>query len=206
MTSNSAFTSPRVRRLLCTLFITTAALAALGAFGSSRAGSQGSPPEHTSVATKIAPWLMEHTANGQQAEFLVVLADQADFGGATGLPTKNQKGRYVRDALWNKSQATQGPILQWLRERGLEYKSFYVVNALLVNGSREIAETLAAREDVARVEGNPQIHNLLPQPRPAADASSQPGAAEAIEPGINYTHAPSVWALGFTGQNIVVAS
>ena len=27
-----------------------------------------------------------------------------------------------------------------------------------------------------------------------------------IEPGINYTHAPQVWALGFTGQNIVVAS
>ena len=27
-----------------------------------------------------------------------------------------------------------------------------------------------------------------------------------IEPGINYTHAPQVWALGFTGQNIVIAS
>ena len=29
---------------------------------------------------------------------------------------------------------------------------------------------------------------------------------ETIEPGINYTHAPQVWALGFTGQNIVIAS
>jgi subtilisin family serine protease len=76
----------------------------------------------------------------------------------------------------------------------------------LVKGGREIAETLAARPDVARVEGNPQIRNLLPQPGPAADAASQPGAPETIEPGINYTHAPSVWALGFTGQNIVVAS
>ncbi len=27
-----------------------------------------------------------------------------------------------------------------------------------------------------------------------------------IEPGITYTHAPDVWALGFTGQQIVVAS
>jgi subtilisin family serine protease len=27
-----------------------------------------------------------------------------------------------------------------------------------------------------------------------------------VEPGITYTHAPDVWALGFTGQNIVVAS
>ena len=61
--------------------------------------------------------------------------------------------------LLNKSQTTQGPILQWLRERGLEHRSFYIVNAILVKGSREIAEALAARPDVARVEGNPQIQN-----------------------------------------------
>jgi hypothetical protein len=57
----------------------------------------------------------------------------------------------VHDALWNKSQATQGPILQWLRERGIEHRSFYIVNAILVKGSRELAETLGARQDVARV-------------------------------------------------------
>ena len=166
MTSNHAFTSPRLRRLFCSLFFVAAAIAALGAFGSSRASSQGSPPEQAATATKIAPWVMEHTANGQQAEFFVVLADQADLSGAAALPTKNEKGRYVYDALWNKSQATQGPILQWLRERGIEHHSFYIVNAILVKGSREIAETLAARPDVARVEGNPQIQNSLPQPGP----------------------------------------
>src|SRR5436190_15706575 len=206
MTSNRAFTRPRLRRLLCSLFIVAAAIAALGAFGSSRAGNLGSPPEQAVSANKIAPWVMEHTANGQQAEFFVVLAEQADLGGAAALPTKNEKGRYVYDALWSKSQATQSPVLQWLRERGLEHQSFYIVNAILVKGSREIAQTLAARPDVVRIEGNPQIRNLLPQPGPAADAASQPGAPAAIEPGINYTHAPSVWALGFTGQNIVVAS
>ena len=112
------------------------------------------------TANKIEPWVIEHTANGQQAEFMVVLADQADLSPAAALATKNEKSRYVYDTLWNKSQATQGPILQWLRERGLEYRSFYIVNAILVKGSREIAETLAARPDVARVEGNPQIHNV----------------------------------------------
>jgi serine protease AprX len=155
---------------------------------------------------KIAPWVMEHTANGQEAEFFVVLADQADLSGAATLPTKSEKGRYVRDALWNKSQATQGPILQLLSERGLEHRSFYIINGVLVKGNREIAETLAARPDVARVEGNPQIQNLLPQPGPVVDASAQPGAPKTVEPGINYTHAPQVWGLGFTGQNIVVAS
>src|SRR5438128_1114219 len=133
MTSNRAFTLPLLRRLFCSLFIVAAAIAALGAFGSLRATDQGSPPEQTAIATKVARWVMEHTANGQQAEFFVVLADQADLGGAAALATKSQKGAYVYNALWSKSQTTQGPILQWLRERGLKYQSFYIVNAILVN-------------------------------------------------------------------------
>ena len=151
MTSNRAFTSSRLRRL-CSSFIVAAALTA-GRFGSSRASSQASPPEQAAIATKIAPWVMEHTVNGQHAEFFVVLADQADLSGAVVLPTKNEKGRYVHDVLWNKSQATEGPILQLLRERGLEYQSFYIVNAILVKGGRETAEMLAAQPGVARIEG-----------------------------------------------------
>ncbi len=206
MISNRAFTLPLLRRLFCSLFVVAAAIAALGAFGSSHATNQASSSEQTTIAAKIAPWVMEHTANGQQAEFFVVLADQADLSGAAALPTKSQKGAYVYNALWSKSQATQGPILQWLHEQDLKYQSFYIVNAILVNGSREVAETLAARPDVARVEGNPHIQNPLPRPIPADGASSHPEAPATIEPGIVYTHAPDVWALGFNGQNIVVAS
>jgi len=195
-----------LRPLFCSLFFVAAAIAALGAFGSLRATNQSGSLNQAATMAKIAPWVLDQTANGQQAEFFVVLADQADVSGAAALPTKNEKGRYVYDALWNKSQATQGPILQWLRERGLEHQSFYIVNAILVKGGREIAEALAARSDVVRVEGNPHIQNSLPQPGPAAEAPAQPGAPATIEPGITYTHAPQVWALGFNGQNIVVAS
>ena len=75
---------------------------------------------------------------------MVVLADQADLSGAAMLRAKIDKGRFVRDALWNKAQTTQGPILQWLRERGIEHRSFYIVNALWVKGDRAVAEALAA--------------------------------------------------------------
>src|SRR5881394_3238620 len=155
---------------------------------------------NSALEDKIAPWVMERTANGQQAEFIVVLADQANLSRAATLLTKSEKSRYVHDALWNKSQATQGPLLRWLNARGIEHRSFYIVNGLWVKGSRQIAEALAARPEVARVEGNPQIQNF-PQPLSALEADQQ----QAIEPGISYTHAPQVWALGFTGQGIVVA-
>jgi subtilisin family serine protease len=200
------FTPSRWQRIFCLLFLVAAAIAAVGAFASSGAASERGFPISGVAANKIAPWVMEHTGNGQKAEFFVVLADHADLSQVVNLPTKSEKGRYVYTTLLDKSRVTQEPILQWLREHGLEHRSFYIVNAILVKGSREIAEALAARPDVARIEGNPLIHNNLPEPAAVVKGPLQPRAPKTIEPGIVYTHAPEVWALGFTGQGIVVGS
>jgi len=181
-------------------------VALVAAVASSDAVGQRVGGNAVNVANKIAPWVVEHTAYGQQAEFFVVLAERADLRPAANLPTKTEKGRFVYQTLREKARTTQGPILQWLRERNIEHRSFYIVNAILVKGTREIAETLATRPDVVRVEGNPLIHNSLPQPGPVTEVPSKPQVPKTIEPGIAYTHAPDVWALGFTGQNIVVAS
>jgi serine protease AprX len=202
---NYRFTRLRLRSVFCLVLFAAACIAALGAIGSSRVISQRVGGDLVNVANKIAPWVVAQTANGQQAEFFVVLADQADLSGAAALRTKNEKGRFVHDALWNKSQTTQRPILRWLREHGVEHRSFYIVNAILVKGTREIAQGLARRPDVARIEGNPQVQNVLPQPVSAVETTSQPKVPATIEPGITYTHAPDVWALGFRGQGITVA-
>ena len=203
----STFTPSPWRRIFCSLLFLAAFVAFVGTIAVSRqpAVAAGAGGSHALQPGKIASWVIDHTANGQHAEFFVVLADQADLSGAASLSTKAEKGRFVYETLRSKSQSTQEPILQWLRDRGLEHRSFYIVNAILVKGNRQVAEALAARTDVARVEGNPLIHNNLPRPG-AIEGPAQPKRPATIEPGIVYTHAPDVWALGFTGQNIVVAS
>ncbi len=159
-----------------------------------------STPVAQAAADKIAPWVLAHTANGAPAEFLVVLADQADLSGADALSTKTEKGRYVYDALWQKAQATQKPILDWLIAQGVEHRSFYIVNLIWVRAGQDVALALAARSDVARVEGNPIIRNPLPAPGYTPEFN----APAVVEPNISYVNADDVWALGFTGQNIVV--
>src|SRR5205823_4807377 len=201
---SNRFTRSRLRSAVFLLLVIAACSVALGAIGSSRAISQRVGGNPVNVANKIAPWVVAQTANGQQAEFFIVLADQADLSGAAALRTKNEKGRFVHDALWNKSQTTQRAILRWLREHGVEHRSFYIVNAILVKGTREIAEALAYRPDVARIEGNPQVQNVIPQPVSSVETTSQPKLPATIEPGISYTHAPDVWASGFRGQGITV--
>src|ERR1700754_616738 len=143
------FTRSPGRRIFCSLFVVAAVAALVAALGSSNAVGQRVGGNGVNIANKIAPWVIEHTAYGQQAEFFVVLADQADLSPAANLPTKTEKGRFVYQTLLEKAQTTQAPILQWLRERNVEIQSFYIVNAILVKGDRQLAEMLAARPDVA---------------------------------------------------------
>ncbi|MGE5214359.1 MAG: S8 family serine peptidase [Nitrospirota bacterium] len=195
----------RLRALLCALLFITAGVAVICATGiGEREHSARSGWHVASQPSKIAPWVLEQTTNRRRAEFIVVLTEQANLSGAAALTTKTEKGRYVYDALRNKSKATQTPILQWLCERGIEHRPFYIVNAILVKGSREVAEMLASRQDVARIEGNPYIQNPLPKPAAFVGNSPRERKPETIEPNITYTHAPNVWALGFRGQGITI--
>jgi serine protease AprX len=191
--------APRV--LLAFILCSGGGLLAMLSFATTSANNSSVPSAATS---KIAPWVLEHIASGEPAEFLVVLTDQADLSLAAALKTREEKGRYVRDTLWKKAQATQAPLLQWLRERNIEYRSYYIVNLIWVKTGFDVMQELAARPDVLRIEGNPQIRNVLPA-TPDESAPTLPEATTAIEPGVNHTRAPEVWALGYTGQGVVVA-
>lgn len=193
-----------LRTLFGVALCAAALFLALGAFGAGPLRSQH--PASSSALDKVAPWVLNHTANGNVAEFLVVLSDQADLRGANTLVTREAKAHYVRNALWNKAQSTQAPLLQWLREHNVEYRAYYIVNMVWVRGNVDVVQSLAARSDVLRIEGNPLIRNVIPQPElRATNEPAAPEATQTIEPGISYTHAPDVWAMGYTGQGIVVA-
>ena len=115
--SNNTLGSWRSRGMLCVFLFIAAGIAVISATGvGEREHSARSGWHVTGQPGKISPWVIRQTANGQKAEFFVVLADQADLRRASDFATKPEKGRYVYDALRNKSQATQEPILQWLRD------------------------------------------------------------------------------------------
>lgn len=160
--------------------------------------------QNQEALAKIAPWVMERTADSKEAEFFVVLADQADLSGAERLQTKEEKGRFVYNALYSKAQATQKPILDLLQANGIEHRSYYIVNLILVKGNRNVAVAMASRADVSRIEGNPVISNFIETPEPAEKAKIN--APAAVEPGVSFSQAPQVWAMGFNGQGIVVGA
>ena len=198
MSARSTRSSGRFRAIVCFLVSCAGIAIAVCAAMPSPVLTASTAPE--SVDSKIAPWVLEHTASGGQTGFLVVLADQADLSEADLLQSREEKGRFVRDALWNTARATQMPLLKWLADRNVEHRSYYIVNMIWVKGDLDLAREIAARLEVRRIEGNPIIRNIPDSPV----FETAPDVVWAIEPGINYTRAPEVWALGYTGQNIVV--
>src|SRR5678816_3702464 len=60
---------PRLRSVLCSVLVVLASIAVMCAAASGER-------EHSSrQSVKIAPWVIEHTANDQHAEFIVILTD-----------------------------------------------------------------------------------------------------------------------------------
>jgi len=159
-----------------------------------------SPLTAGSPHAEVHPWVLDHTANGGSAEVFVVLREQADLSGARELASKEEKGRYVFQELLRTAERSQAPLRAWLDEHGIRYRPYYIVNAILLTADRDLVETLARRSDVLRIEGNPHIHNRMPAPVSSRSGSEPNG----VEWGIARTHAPDVWAMGFTGQGVVV--
>src|SRR5437763_13997323 len=112
--SHRTLTTLPWRRICCSLFLVAAVAALVAAVTSSAAVGQLVGGNVVNIANKIAPWVVENTAYGQQAEFFVVLADRADLSPAANLPTKPEKSRIVYQNLRATPQNRQGPILQWM--------------------------------------------------------------------------------------------
>ena len=193
------------RFIILLLLLTATGLLAGGLIA--RAKSSGSDPQSSRqlAAKKIAPWVMAKTTGGNQAEFLVLLNDRANLSTADSLPTKEAKGRFVFNALRAKAESSQTSLLEWLDERKAVHQSFYIVNAVLVKGSQELALEIAARAEVASIVGNPEIQGVRPvEISEEEKTSSLTNAPEDAEPGVKNIRALEVWAAGFTGQGVTI--
>ena len=147
---------------------------------------------------KVDPWVLQ-TASQGNTEFLVTLASQADISQAQSLPTKSEKGWFVYRTLTELAERTQAPLIAALVDLGVEYHPYWVTNTIWVRAGLSTLQLLAERPDVAHIYANPIVALDAPVQNIPAGATPQ-----AVEWNIQQVHADDVWALGFTGQGVVV--
>ncbi|MGL5001396.1 MAG: S8 family serine peptidase, partial [Casimicrobium sp.] len=116
--------------------------------------------------------------------------------------------RFVYETLRKHAEASQGDLRRWLGERGVAHRPCWIANMILVQADAATAEALSMRSDVSRLSANPTVQFNVPVDEIAAikpgDATSAINTISAIETGISKIRANELWALGYTGQNIVI--
>jgi serine protease AprX len=163
--------------------------------------SAAAPPPQMA---QVHPDVWKALESEGEVEILILLRRQADLSGADTLPTKAEKGRYVYEALWAAAETQRG-LRSTLVAKGIEHQSFYIVNAIKVRADSALVTSLAARQDVAKILPNPRIQGVPPHlPESSSEAPLNTRETEGIEANLIRVNADDVWALGYTGQGIVV--
>lgn len=151
--------------------------------------------------SKISSEVLQDTANGKSASFFVIMTDQANLSAAYGIKDQDARGWYVYNTLTQHANRTQAPLRAMLAARGIRYRSFWISNALLLVGDRALVESLAARFDVAKIVANRPVKGIDP-----IKEAPKPAIPFAPEWGVQNVRAPEVWALGYSGQGIIVGN
>src|SRR5215472_9521384 len=173
----------------------------LFAFGPAAAGQ---PRTVSASANKIAPEVMADTADGKSASVIILLADQANVNAGYNMRDQDARGWFVYNTLSQHATRTQRGIRNLLDSRGVTYQSFFVVNMIVAKADRTLVEALAARPDVARVDSN-RPTRWIEDPS-IANFGVTPSNPLVVEWGVQNVNAPQVWAMGFTGQGIVIGN
>src|SRR5947207_10696442 len=168
-------------------------------------GKASAQPRTASAPTnKIAPEVLADTADDKSASVIILLADQADVSAGSGMRDQDARGWFVYNTLTQHAARTQSGIRNLLNSRGITYQSFWVVNMIVANADRALVEALAARPDVARVDSN-RPTRWIEDPS-IANFGVTPSNPSTVEWGVQDVNAPQVWAMGFTGQGIVIGN
>lgn len=159
---------------------------------------------NAAFAAKVNPELMARAQRDGLVEALIVFPDQATplLAPLDANADYKARRRALVDALRDRATTQQADVRDWLDARGIECRAYWISNLLWARVSASDLVALAQRDDVAKVETNPQIALRLPQ---QTSAFPIPDAVEAIGWGVAKINAPQVWAVGFNGQGVVIA-
>ncbi|OLF07822.1 hypothetical protein BLA60_26255 [Actinophytocola xinjiangensis] len=200
----------RARQGLCTL-VTVSALAVAGpGVGSAAPPATADDPAIVMAGSdKVEPALVDQfQTEGADQDFWVSFDARPDLAGAEGITDWARRGAFVVDRLRGAATEAQADAVEVLKASGVEYTSYWITNAIRVEGGdRLLAERLAADSGVDRVFAPVAYERPEPVTRELTGSRLAPGAAAVVEWGVANIHADQVWErFGVRGDGIVVGS
>ncbi|OLF08358.1 hypothetical protein BLA60_23320 [Actinophytocola xinjiangensis] len=188
---------------------TAAALAVAGPVpASSAAPPTDSGGLDSSGMDKLASSLLTgfEKSGGASQDFWVSFDDRADLTGAAEIENWAERGQFVVDRLRDTAKKAQADTVSALDAAGVDYKSYWVTNAIRVHGGdMTLAVRLAGEAEVERVFAPVAYERHEPVEQKVT--GNRLNAAEVVEWGVSNIKADQVWErYGVRGDGIVVAN
>jgi len=158
--------------------------------------------------------ILQSTRPGEPISVLVFLNEQVELDALAARfdrenATLRDRHAAVVRALQAAAEQTQGEFLAAMAEqqnRGsvLNVNPYWISNCIRVEATAAAVREIAARPDVLRVYYNYEIE--LDAPVGDAGGGRDGGGDRTPTAGVQAVRAPEVWAMGFNGQGILVAT
>ncbi|CAN5161635.1 hypothetical protein BH20ACI2_BH20ACI2_04340 [soil metagenome] len=154
---------------------------------------------------KVAQRLREEVSASKRTSAVILLTEQADLSAAYYFSDHDERGWFVYNTLTQHAIQSQRPLANFLKRRGVNYRSYWAANMIVADVDEGLLDSLASRPDVARI--NPNLPQRWIDPSERIKSNVLPDSAmspDSVEWGVANVNAPAIWAMGYTGQGIVV--
>ena len=178
------------------------------------AGAAGWSHGNAALAGDIDPGLeacLAATREHETVSTLVYLHDQVDIealsqyldGRCATLRTRHEVVVHTLQELANSTQANLLARLGELQFTGRveEFEPLWITNCIRVDAGPAEIERLAGHPDVGTIYYNYEVDSMRP-----AEVGFGVASSRDVENGVAAVRAPEAWALGYTGQGVLVAN
>lgn len=185
-------------------------------------GSISGPGYFTPAAAQVSgpqvpvdPEVLNALQAGESADYVIVMAEQADLSAAYGMSDWDERGWYVFNTLKETAARTQKHTIAQLERQGIRYQSSFAANVIYVYaGTQQSLNAVLDLADVGSIRApvtvtlEPTAARFLQPAGPVQPQSELQNELHA-EPewGIAYTGAPDFWTeFDRKGEGIILAN
>ncbi len=127
---------------------------------------------------------------------VIMLDNEIDLRLASSYKSKDARANYVYHQLYQKAKTSQHELIEFLNSINKNYQKFYIVNMIATKADYTLMREIAKLESVKSIllDGHFELE------KPERETRN----SRSIEWGLTKIKAPEVWALGYTGQGVVI--
>ncbi len=107
---------------------------------------------------KMHPALADQVRHRGQASAFIHLENSASLERTPLIKDRTERIRFVYDQLRFQALRTQGPVIEKLKSRGIQYQAFYIENSILIeNANESLLSEISTWPEVISMSLNPKL-------------------------------------------------